>query len=55
MPVLRHLKVLDTAGLGALGDDAQHRLGSHLESLAQQAARFDERQAARLARRATRA
>jgi acyl-[acyl-carrier-protein] desaturase len=55
MPVLRHLKVFTTAGLGAVGDDAQQRLGDHLDSLAQQACRFDERLAARRARQAARA
>jgi acyl-[acyl-carrier-protein] desaturase len=54
MPVLRHLKVFDISDLGALGDEARHRLSRHLESLAAQAAHFDERQAARRARQAAR-
>jgi acyl-[acyl-carrier-protein] desaturase len=55
MPVLRHLKVFDAPGLGAVGDDARQRLSDHLESLTRQACRFDERLAARQARRDSRA
>ncbi|MFE1308237.1 acyl-ACP desaturase [Streptomyces sp. NPDC058755] len=50
-PVLRHLRVLDIAGLGPDGLKAQEELGAFLESLDTQAARFEERRAAILARR----
>jgi acyl-[acyl-carrier-protein] desaturase len=54
-PVLRHLKVLDTSGLGPEGVKAQQELGAFLGELDGQARRFDERQAAVAARRAARA
>ncbi|WP_275464663.1 acyl-ACP desaturase [Streptomyces noursei] len=53
-PVLRHLKVLELGGLGPEGLAAQEELGAFLEGLDGQASRFDERQAAILARRAAR-
>ncbi|MFJ9443789.1 acyl-ACP desaturase [Kitasatospora sp. NPDC101235] len=52
LPVLRHLKVMEVGGLGPDGLRAQMELGLMLDGLAVQAARFDERQAAILARRA---
>ncbi|MET8809172.1 acyl-ACP desaturase [Streptomyces sp. NPDC004546] len=52
LPVLRHLKVMERAGLGPDGLKAQEQLGMHLAELDAQAARFDERRAAILARRA---
>ncbi|MFI2738500.1 acyl-ACP desaturase [Streptomyces sp. NPDC018711] len=51
-PVLRHLKVMDLSGLGPEGLKAQQDLGEFLTSLDTQAARFEERRAALLARRA---
>ena len=54
-PVLRNLKVMETTGLGASGQAAQDRLGDFLEGLDAQATKFDERQAALLARRAANA
>ena len=51
-PVLRHLKVMEISGLGPEGAQAQQELGMYLEGLDAQAARFDERRAALLARRA---
>ena len=51
-PVLRHLKVMETTGLGAAGQEAQERLGAFLDGLDAQARKFDERQAAMLARKA---
>ncbi|MFI0928117.1 acyl-ACP desaturase [Streptomyces sp. NPDC021012] len=51
-PVLRHLKVMDLSGLGPEGLKAQQDLGEFLASLDTQAARFEERRAALLARRA---
>ncbi|MFE7316870.1 acyl-ACP desaturase [Streptomyces sp. NPDC057555] len=53
-PVLRYLKVLERGGLGPEGRAAQEELGVFLEDLDTQARRFDERQAAILARRAAR-
>ncbi|MFJ5674922.1 acyl-ACP desaturase [Streptomyces sp. NPDC093097] len=53
-PVLRFLKVLERGGLGPEGRAAQEELGVFLEDLDTQARRFDERQAAILARRAAR-
>ncbi|WP_225848083.1 acyl-ACP desaturase [Streptomyces sp. HPF1205] len=55
MPVLRHLKVLERDGLGPEGLRAQEELGLFMGGLNEQAARFDERRAALLARRAARA
>jgi acyl-[acyl-carrier-protein] desaturase len=54
-PVLRHLKVLDVAGLGPDGLRAQQELGLFMGGLNDQATRFDERRDALLARRAARA
>ncbi len=53
-PVLRHLKVMDVAGLGPEGARAQQELGAFLAGLDAQAVKFEERQAAILARRAAR-
>ncbi|MFE3773848.1 acyl-ACP desaturase [Streptomyces sp. NPDC059122] len=53
-PVLRYLKVLEIGGLGPEGLAAQEELGVFLDGLDGQARRFDERQAAILARRAAR-
>ncbi|MCK7626797.1 acyl-ACP desaturase [Streptomyces sp. RS10V-4] len=53
-PVLRFLKVLERGGLGPEGLAAQEELGVYLDGLDGQARRFDERQAAILARRAAR-
>ncbi|MET9885581.1 acyl-ACP desaturase [Streptomyces sp. NPDC006430] len=53
-PVLRHLQVLEASGLGPEGLEAQQELGDFLAGLDTQAARFDERRAAILARRAAR-
>ncbi|WP_354642608.1 acyl-ACP desaturase [Kitasatospora camelliae] len=54
-PVLRHLKVMEIGGLGPEGQQAQEELGLFLDGLNTQATKFDERQAALLARRAARA
>ncbi|MFC5667275.1 acyl-ACP desaturase [Kitasatospora misakiensis] len=53
-PVLRHLKVMDIAGLGPEGARAQEELGAFLAGLDAQAVKFEERQAAILARRMAR-
>ncbi|MGW2252702.1 acyl-ACP desaturase [Kitasatospora sp. NPDC001660] len=53
-PVLRHLRVMDIDGLGPEGLMAQDELGLFLEGLDGQARKFEERQAALLARRAAR-
>ncbi|WP_405006470.1 acyl-ACP desaturase [Kitasatospora purpeofusca] len=53
-PVLRHLKVMEIGGLGPEGLRAQEELGAFLDGLDAQATKFDERQAARLARIAAR-
>ncbi|WP_406088898.1 acyl-ACP desaturase [Kitasatospora purpeofusca] len=53
-PVLRHLKVMEVDGLGPEGLRAQEELGVFLDGLDAQATKFDERQAARLARVAAR-
>ncbi|MCX4688144.1 acyl-ACP desaturase [Kitasatospora purpeofusca] len=53
-PVLRHLKVMEIGGLGPEGLRAQEELGVFLDGLDAQATKFDERQAARLARVAAR-
>ncbi|MEV6209470.1 acyl-ACP desaturase [Kitasatospora sp. NPDC051914] len=50
-PVLRHLGITELGGLGPDGLEAQQHLGEYLDGLTAQAARFDERQAAILARR----
>ncbi|MFG2822026.1 acyl-ACP desaturase [Kitasatospora sp. NPDC048365] len=51
-PVLRKLKVMEIDGLGPEGARAQQELGAFLDGLDAQATKFDERQAAMLARRA---
>ncbi|MEE1781791.1 acyl-ACP desaturase [Streptomyces sp. SP17BM10] len=53
-PVLRHLRVMELDGLGAEGLMAQDELGVFLDGLDGQARKFEERQAALLARRAAR-
>ncbi|GCD37601.1 acyl-ACP desaturase [Streptomyces chrestomyceticus JCM 4735] len=53
-PVLRYLKVLEIGGLGPAGLRAQEELGTYLGGLDDQARKFDERLAAREARRAAR-
>ncbi|MDJ0344295.1 acyl-ACP desaturase [Streptomyces sp. H10-C2] len=53
-PVLRHLKVLEIAGLGPDGVRAQEELGMFMGGLNDQAVKFDERRAALAARRAAR-
>ncbi|MFI6157401.1 acyl-ACP desaturase [Kitasatospora sp. NPDC051170] len=53
-PVLRHLRVMETTGLSAEGLLAQDRLGAFLDGLDAQATKFEERQAALLARREAR-
>ncbi|MGW3011345.1 acyl-ACP desaturase [Streptomyces sp. NPDC001219] len=50
-PVLRYLKVLEIGGLGPAGLAAQEELGLFMNGLDDQARKFDERQAAILARR----
>ncbi|MEV5505506.1 acyl-ACP desaturase [Streptomyces orinoci] len=54
-PVLRHLKVLEIAGLGPDGLRAQEELGLFMGGLNAEATKFDERREALLARRAARA
>ncbi|REK84972.1 acyl-ACP desaturase [Streptomyces inhibens] len=54
-PVLRFLKVLEIGGLGPAGLAAQEELGLFMDGLDSQARKFDERQAAILARRQARA
>ncbi|MDB1089770.1 acyl-ACP desaturase [Streptomyces sp. ACA25] len=53
-PVLRYLKVLEVSGLGADGLKAQEELGAFMSGLDAEATKFDERLAARQARRAAR-
>ncbi|MFH8405008.1 acyl-ACP desaturase [Streptomyces sp. NPDC018019] len=53
-PVLRYLKVLEIGGLGPAGLRAQEELGLFMGGLDDQARKFDERLAARDARRAAR-
>ncbi|WP_030667779.1 acyl-ACP desaturase [Streptomyces rimosus] len=53
-PVLRYLKVLEIGGLGPAGLRAQEELGLFMGGLDDQARKFDERLAAREARRAAR-
>jgi acyl-[acyl-carrier-protein] desaturase len=50
-PILRHLKVLDTPGLGPEGLRAQEELGLFMSGLNDQATRFDTRREALLSRR----
>ncbi|MCQ4080388.1 acyl-ACP desaturase [Streptomyces sp. RB6PN25] len=52
-PVLRHLKVLEVGGLGPDGLQAQQEIGMFMGGLNDQAARFEERREALLARRRT--
>jgi acyl-[acyl-carrier-protein] desaturase len=51
MPILRHLKVLDTPALGPEGLRAQEELGLFMSGLNDQATRFDTRREALLSRR----
>jgi acyl-[acyl-carrier-protein] desaturase len=53
LPMLRHLKVMEMSGLGAEGLRAQEEIGMFMSELNEQAARFDERRGALLARRRT--
>ncbi|MFR9676745.1 acyl-ACP desaturase [Streptomyces sp. TR06-5] len=53
-PVLRFLKVMEIDGLGPEGLEAQEELGLYMEGLDSEARKFDERLAAREARRAAR-
>ncbi|MGW2377970.1 MULTISPECIES: acyl-ACP desaturase [Kitasatospora] len=53
-PVLRHLRVMEFGGLGPEGLVAQNELGVFLDGLDAQARKFEERQAAILARREAR-
>lgn len=53
-PVLRYLKVLEIGGLGPEGLKAQEELGLFMGGLDSEARKFDERLAAREARRAAR-
>jgi acyl-[acyl-carrier-protein] desaturase len=55
MPVLRHLKVLETTGLGPDGLKAQQELGFFMGELNAQAVKFEGKREALLARRAARA
>ncbi|MBV9025477.1 MAG: acyl-ACP desaturase [Streptomycetaceae bacterium] len=50
-PVLRHLRVLEVSGIGPAGLRAQEELGLFMGGLNEQAAGFDERREALLARR----
>ncbi len=54
-PVLRFLKVMEIGGLGPEGLKAQEELGLFLHGLDAEAAKFDEKLAARKARMAARA
>lgn len=54
-PVLRYLKVMDIDGLGPDGLRAQEELGLFMEGLDGEARKFDEKLAARAARKAARA
>ena len=54
-PVLRYLKILSIDGLGADGLKAQEELGMYMNGLDSEAAKFDEKLAARKARLAARA
>jgi len=51
-PVLRSWGVWDRGGLSSEGEQAREKLGSHFEELDRQAARFEERRAARQTRAA---
>ncbi|MFI9027580.1 acyl-ACP desaturase [Streptomyces sp. NPDC053560] len=53
-PVLRFLKVMEIGGLGPVGLQAQEELGLFMDGLDDQARKFDERLAAREARKAAR-
>ncbi|MEU7482815.1 acyl-ACP desaturase [Streptomyces sp. NPDC042319] len=53
-PVLRFLKVMEIGGLGPVGLQAQEELGLFMGGLDDQARKFDERLAAREARKAAR-
>ncbi|MQA24613.1 MAG: acyl-ACP desaturase [Micromonosporaceae bacterium] len=50
MPVLRHWKIWDVTGLGAVGEQAREELGDFLDNLDRQASRFEERRDALKAR-----
>ncbi|MBU8860085.1 MULTISPECIES: acyl-ACP desaturase [unclassified Micromonospora] len=50
MPVLRQWNLFDVTGLNADGEAARDQIAAHLDTLETQAARFEERRAARAAR-----
>jgi acyl-[acyl-carrier-protein] desaturase len=54
-PVLRFLKIMEIDGLGPDGQAAQEELGLYMGGLDAEAAKFDEKLAARKARMAARA
>jgi acyl-[acyl-carrier-protein] desaturase len=54
-PVLRAWKIWDVEGLDGEGEQARQQLADHMAELDRQATRFEERRAAREARRADRA
>ncbi|MFI0351195.1 acyl-ACP desaturase [Actinomadura sp. 9N407] len=53
-PILRKWGVFDLTGLDAEAEQAREKLAAYLEGIDQAAARFEERRAARLARKAAR-
>jgi acyl-[acyl-carrier-protein] desaturase len=52
--VLRHWKLFDLEGLSPEGEQARHKLAEFMEQLDTKAARFEEKRAAQLTRRAER-
>jgi acyl-[acyl-carrier-protein] desaturase len=54
MPVLRYWKVFDIEGLGEQGETAREELVSFLDTLDQQATRFEDKRDALKARMAAR-
>jgi acyl-[acyl-carrier-protein] desaturase len=55
MPVLRHWDVFERSGFGPVGEQAREELGTFLQALDAQAAKFVERRAENRARAAARA
>jgi acyl-[acyl-carrier-protein] desaturase len=43
MPVIKHWRIFELAGLDAAAEDARRRLAEHLEKLDAAARRFEER------------
>ena len=43
MPILRHWRIFELAGLDAAAEEARRRLSEHLAKLDEQIARFEER------------